>query len=73
MDHCDICGAPLKKAPFSSTLFQDRYICMKDTHHMFSKDTATGKLIKASPLLHTMMFGALFAATVLQILDDANG
>ncbi|MEZ4866486.1 MAG: hypothetical protein R3C14_34525 [Caldilineaceae bacterium] len=73
MSQCDICGAPLKKAPFSSTLFQNRYICEGAQRHAFAKETTTGILVRVAPATTSLIVGAVMVTKALALLSDFDG
>jgi len=67
---CDLCGAPLRPAPFSTTIWQNRYVCTKNINHVFSKDTAAGHLLRVSPLVTTLMVGTVMAFRIGSVVHD---
>lgn len=72
MATCDLCGAPLRKAPFSSTIFQNRYICTVNDRHIFTKDRLTGNLVKVAPLASAVIMGSVVLVKALDHLNDLS-
>lgn len=63
---CDVCGGALRKAPFSSTILQNVWICSKEQRHIFRKQTVVGDVVEFIRISSGVAIGILATVTLVE-------